>query len=327
MKLSIIIPYYNIEDKYLFRCLANVFNLEIPRNEYEIILIDDGSKYPPKQAKAHYENNKRTVWLSQPHKGLGAARNLGLAHAHGEYILFLDSDDYLYRGILPSLLEYAITHGCDILRFGYRHCTSMQEETAPQPERLQFTPPMNGNNYLRTHHVPSMACIYLFQRSLCMGINLQFAEEGFIEDEAFTAILHYNARHIVETNAILYAYYIRPGSITQSPSPKRIAALTRYHFKAIRELHEYTCQQRAMRRPIQGLERKLGGLTVDLVRRIVIQDHWKPVWKEYAPKLKELKLFPLRHVNYTVKHRLFSLLANTALGRNLLHELLKRGVH
>jgi len=327
MQLSIIIPYYNIEDKYMFRCLSNVFSLEIPRNEYEIILVDDGSTRPPQKAKAHYEKNKRTVWLSQPHRGLGAARNLGIMHAQGEYILFLDSDDYLYRGTLPPVLAHATKSGCDILRFAYRPCTSMQEETATQPDKIVFTPPMGGNNYLRTHHVPSMACIYIFKRSLCTGINLQFAEKGFIEDEVFTAILHYNARRIVETNTIVYAYYNRPGSITQSNSPKRIEALTRYHFKAINDLYEYTRQQRAMRRPIQGLERKLKGLTIDFVRRIVIQEKWKPVWKEYLPKLKSLKLFPIHGANFTFKHRIFSILANTVLGRNLLHELLKRGIH
>ncbi|MBQ8593861.1 MAG: glycosyltransferase [Bacteroidaceae bacterium] len=327
MQLSIIVPYYNIKEKFLFRCLSNVFSMKIRRDEYEVILVDDGSKYEPTRVKDAFSTNKRLVWLKQPHRGLGAARNLGLRHARGEYVLFLDADDYLYRHTLPPLLEHAVKTGCDILRFGYRYCHSMEEETVEQPARLQFTSPMDGNNYLRTHHLPSMACVYLFRLSMCMGMNLQFAEDGFIEDEAFTAILHFNARRIVESNSIVYAYYQRPGSITQTLTPKRQKALIRYHFRAICEIHDYYKEQRGLRRPLKGLERKLNALTVDFIRRILVRDNWREEWKNYVGRLKEMKLFPLHGVNYTMKYRVFSILANCSLGRLLLRELLLRDIH
>lgn len=327
MQLSIVIPYYNIEEKYLYRCLTNVFSLKIRRDEYEIILVDDGSDQEPERVKTAFGNNKRTTWLRQPHRGLGAARNLGLNHAKGEYILFLDADDYLYRNTLPPLLKHAKETGCDILRFKHQFCYNFQEETTKQPEQLSFTPPSDGNNYLRTHHLPSMAWVYLFKRSLCMGLNLQFPEEGYIEDEVFTTILHFNARRIIESNAVVYAYYQRPGSITQTTDKKRQSILIKYHFKAIKDLHRYYHEQKSMRRPLQGLERKLNALTVDLIRRILIRKDWQKDWNLYAKELKSLGLYPLHKANYNLKYRLFSLLANQSLGRKLLHALLVKEIH
>lgn len=323
MLLSVIIPYFNIEDRYLIRCLTSVVGTGIPSKEYEVILVDDGSETIPTQAKAHFDENATLHWHRIKHCGLGAARNHGMKQAQGEYILFLDADDYLYHESLLPILEETRKRRCDIMRFDYRFCTSMEEEHPTQSSPLTFTSPLPGDAYMRTHHLPGMACVYLFKRALCTDIGLTFTEEGFIEDEVFTTILHDNAQSIIQSNAQVYAYYKRADSITLTPSDERKSELIRYHFSAIKEVYTYLHDRQKEGNPTHGLERKLNSLAVDIIRRILVHNKWKEEWKIYEPQLKALHLFPLKGCNYTFPFTLFSILANQTYGRVLLRKLLK----
>ncbi len=326
MKLSIIIPYYNISDNLLLRCLTSV--IEARLNDYEIILVDDGSDEDVNKVRVHFLNHKNIIWLSQPHTGLGAARNKGIDHAQGDYIFFLDSDDYVYPDAdLPAILQHTTETNCDIMRFNYKFCTSLDRVNGIQPEPIRFTPSTEGNKYLRSRNLPGMACVYLFKRLLCQQINLRFAESGFIEDEVFTTTLHTHARSIIECNANVYAYYKRQDSITLTPSIERQLLLIEYHLKAINEVDALYKNLRQKGIPTEGVKRKLDSLVVDIIRRIVVLPDYKDIWNDYCSKLKEAGLYPLRNVNYTGKHLIFSKLANHTWGRVLLRQLLLRHIH
>ncbi len=327
MLLSIIIPYYNIEDKYLIRSLTSVQDVGISSKEYEIILVDDGSDIQPAQAKARFSESNQIHWHRIGHRGLGAARNHGMKQAQGDYILFLDADDYLYKDSLPPVWEETKKTECDIMRIDYRFCTSMEQEHPAQPSPLTFTPPFSGKTYMQTSHLPGMACVYLFKKELCNHIGLTFVEEGFIEDEAFTTILHDNAHSIIRSNAKVYAYYKRADSITLTPSEERQSELIQYHYRAILTVYDYLHISRQKQSDTSGLERKLNSLTVDIIRRILTHPSWKAEWKIYEPQLKSLDLFPLRDCNYTSQYTIFSLLANHGWSRILLRKLLKRKAH
>lgn len=100
--LSIVIPIYNAE-KYLARCVQSI--LSQTYNEYEIILVDDGSIDNSLQICRHYEvNNNGVIVISQQNAGVSAARNAGLSVAKGEYVMFVDSDDYM----LPQMCEIMV---------------------------------------------------------------------------------------------------------------------------------------------------------------------------------------------------------------------------
>ncbi len=324
MLLSVIIPYYNIEDKYLIRCITSVLNMGIAPEEYEIILVDDGSDIPPIQTEELFAGNGQLYWHHMTHRGLGAARNQGMSRAQGEYILFLDADDYLYANTLPPVLEEIRRSRCDIMRTDYRFCTSMEEEHPAQPSPITFTQPQPGETYMRTNHLPGMACVYLFRKALCTDIGLTFTENGFIEDEVFTTILHDRAQSIVQCNAKIYAYYKRADSITLTPSAERQSELIRYHFRAINEVRNYLLDKQKKQGQLLGLKRKLNSLTVDIIRRILTHQRWKEEWELYEPQLRALHLFPLKECNYTLPFTLFSILASHGWGRILLRELLKK---
>ena len=99
-KLSIIIPVYNVEN-YVGKCLESCLNQDIPKNEYEIIVVNDGTKDNSVQVIEKYitpENNIRLI--HRKNGGLSAARNTGLKEAKGEYVWFVDSDDWIENNVL-----------------------------------------------------------------------------------------------------------------------------------------------------------------------------------------------------------------------------------
>lgn len=327
MLLSVIIPYYNIEDNLLIRCVNSVLNAGMNEEDYEIILVDDGSERPPVQTEEYFIDNRQIRWSPMLHRGLGAARNHGTKQARGEYILYLDADDYLYAGTFLPVWEETVRSRCDIMRFGYRFCTSIEEEHPKQPATPTFSQPVDGNTYMQTHHLPGMACVYLFRKTLRTDVGLNFSEKGFIEDEAFTTILHYRAQSVVESNTFVYAYYKRAGSITQNRSFDRQSQLSYGLFRAINDVYDFRRVLYADQLPTQGIDRKLNALTVDLIRRILTNDYWELEWIKYERLLQPLHLLPLKGCDYTFKYRMFSRLSNHSWGRSLLRTLLTLGIH
>ena len=325
--LSIIIPCYNLEETLLNRCIVSILEQGLNDGAYEIIVVDDGSTIRPHHTKNHFADKNMIHWHFNEHIGLGGSRNYGLTQARGEYILFLDADDYLYENTLLPIFNKIKDIQCDILRFNYKFCTSVERECPTQPSSPTFTKAVDGNTYMKLHNLPGMATVYLFRKVLSSNIGLKFPEKGFIEDEAFTTILHHNAQSIVETDINVYAYYKRADSITLTPSVERQSELIHYLFLSIEKIHSYRNEQQLCQCQTDGLERKLNSLAVDIIRRITTHEHWKTEWAHYAPLLQSLHLFPLRRCNYTAKYVLFSYLANNSLGRLLIRFLLKHHIH
>ena len=104
-KISIIIPVYNVE-KYIVQCINSALHQDLSENEYEILIIDDESPdHSVDLIRKKFDNIPSIKIISQKNKGLGGARNTGIKNASGEYLLFLDSDDFLLPNVLKELYE------------------------------------------------------------------------------------------------------------------------------------------------------------------------------------------------------------------------------
>lgn len=117
IKVSIIVPIYNVE-KYLDRCVISLLNQTY--ENIEIILVDDGSPdNSPKMCDEYAAGDSRVNVVHKINGGLSDARNAGLEVATGDYILFLDSDDYVELNMIEKLLKVAVTNKSDVVVFGY----------------------------------------------------------------------------------------------------------------------------------------------------------------------------------------------------------------
>ena len=133
MKLSIIVPVYNVA-RYLRKCVDSLLAQDLPASDYEIILVDDGSTDGSAAICDEYASRSSVHPLAhssiegplirvihQPNAGVGAARNAGLKVAKGEYVCFVDSDDYWEPNVLGALMAQIERDNLDVLRFDYRN--------------------------------------------------------------------------------------------------------------------------------------------------------------------------------------------------------------
>lgn len=130
--VSIIVPVYNAE-KHLKNCIQSV--LVCPSDQYELILVDDGSTDGSGNICSSYEDNSKVKIIHQKNAGVSAARNTGIEAASGRYIFFLDADDTITQGGMDEILSVAAEDAYDFAAFSY---CSVTEEGRKFPEPFSF---------------------------------------------------------------------------------------------------------------------------------------------------------------------------------------------
>lgn len=221
-RLSIIIPAFNAES-YLQRCLDSIFSQDF--NDYEVIVINDGSTDDTFAILEHYP---QITIISQTNQGMATARNRGIEVAHGDYILFVDSDDELMPHAF-SILEPQL-NGEDIVGFGTR---ILNEQTGTNTD--SHLPTSNSRNYsgweyFNIHRLEAspvhFVCVWqrAYRRSFLKENNLWFAEGLHrAEDDLFTTMAFLYAKQVKTIADCLYIYHVRPNSITRSSNLKLVA--------------------------------------------------------------------------------------------------------
>ncbi len=233
---SIIVPIYNVEE-YLDRCMSSLLNQEFPKERYEILLVDDGSKDGSGIRCDGYEKQYKNVKaFHKENGGLSSARNYGLDRACGEYVLFVDSDDCLDVRACQTLavtLEKKIL--VDVVVY------NGIEETDSEKRRLRQVDTQkvfaDGKEYLleqyRRRSLNVEAWLYLYRREYLDQNHLRFKEGILHEDVEFTPRALMTSRNVLEIPDCLYHYVVRENSIsTRKDQTKNIQDL----FRTLKEL-------------------------------------------------------------------------------------------
>lgn len=214
--ISVIIPIYNVE-AYLRRCVDSV--LRQTYGELEIILVDDGSPDGCGAICDEYaEKDRRVKVIHQENRGLSGARNAGLKLASGEFVAFLDSDDYIDPDMYEKLRKVLLEQDADIAECGYRwvkkDVTYDRENTGKVDvytnlqalEKLYFGDQMFGG-------LSIVAWNKLYRRELVRAIG--FVEGLNHEDVVFTPQALYAARRVAKLNLNLHNFFFSPNSISR----------------------------------------------------------------------------------------------------------------
>lgn len=211
--VSVIVPVYNVE-KFLDRCVRSI--LQQSYDELEIILVDDGSTDGSGEiCDSLAKTDKRIIVIHQKNQGLSAARNTGLEASHGEYICFVDSDDYVNRDYVKYLYKLCTENDCDVAICGH-HVTSEQnyyrDINIDSPAEILSKEEIFDRFYTDMHGSIVLAWNKIYRRE-CIG-DIRY-EVGIIhEDEATTFKILYNANKIAFGREVCYYYFSRPDSIT-----------------------------------------------------------------------------------------------------------------
>jgi len=222
MQFSIIIPVYNVE-QYLRDCLNSV--IAQTYTDYEVICVNDGSKDGSLALLKDYQTKYPQITIiSQRNKGLSAARNAGIQAAKGNYLFFLDSDDWIEPNSLEILVQKQ--EGEDLLWFNGRRVfeDGATEEPDSGIEEAQLTGWEYYNKYALVFRKFHFVCsvLRLYRREYLLQNNLFFEEGIYHEDNLFTPLACYYAQTVKVIPDCLYIYRIREGSITQTPKLKRL---------------------------------------------------------------------------------------------------------
>ena len=210
--VSVIIPVYNVE-KYLSKCLDSI--LIDNMGCLEIICVDDGSGDASGAILNRYsELHTELKVIHKKNEGLSIARNVGLQEAKGDYVYFLDSDDYLFPGMLKKMYCFAIENQLEMACFN----------VLKNGKQLYFESdvdiaPTSGDDFVcqfnKQAGFPYVAPIwmYLYKRSFLIANGLQNKEFRLHEDEEFTPRLLLDCGKTIVTKLAPYAYYQRDDSI------------------------------------------------------------------------------------------------------------------
>ena len=212
--ISVIIPVYNVE-RYLHQCVKSVINQSF--SNIEIILVNDGSTDSSGAICDEYlVLDQRIKVIHQKNGGLSAARNSGLANAYGEYVWFVDSDDWIDEHACTKLNACATTNNCDVIAFSHvRYNEDENNYTNVFYQKKQLF--LNGNDFINsTPFFFTSACTNIYSLSFLKKHDFKFKVGQLYEDDYFNLSIFAYVNSVVMLADALYFYRIRKLSIITS---------------------------------------------------------------------------------------------------------------
>ena len=205
-QISVIVPVYNVE-KYLTQCIESI--LSQTYQEFELLLIDDGSEDNSGSICDHYSNiDSRVHVFHKENGGVSSARNMGIEHAKGEWVCFVDSDDWIDKDTFEYIT--GLWKGADFLQFGYRRTGGTASEYSYVPSKvLRYSTSVYCTK--RIYH--SAICGYLLKLNIIKKYKISFPNHiKYGEDQAFILKTLICSSEIVILDRHFYNYRDREGS-------------------------------------------------------------------------------------------------------------------
>lgn len=312
--ITFIIPCYNIPFSLIERCIQSILDTELMPNQREIILVDDGSTTPLTMIEQKYGND--VYCLRQAHAGPGAARNHGIDSASGEYIQFVDADDFIDSDEYSSCIEKIKDGRLDALIFSIKRKKKTSSWHLYHHDVDQLF--NSGAEYMIQHNIQGSPWSLLFKKVLVKGIR--FPVNVIHEDEGFIPLVLLEAQTTLLCAINPYIYTQRANSImnrvSKEHSQKRISDFLCILIDLNLKVGKYEGVQN------KALKRRIAQLTMDSIYNAIKLLHSRKCLYQHIQLLEKNRLYPLPTDGYTWKYSLFTLFANNRIGLYLLYTLL-----
>ena len=293
-KFSIIIPVYNVE-KYLHKCLDSVIN-QTYKNYEVIIVCDKCSDNSEKIVDDYVKKYKQFSKIYAEKTGLSKARNLGVAASNGEYILFLDSDDFFQADLLETL-NNKLKDNPDLIRFQIQDV--IVEKIIKHPEKgFATTDGVSAFNKIFKYHYIENAWSYCYNAKYYKKNNYKFMEGCIAEDYGLIPLVIAKAQKVKSLNYIGYNYVQRENSLMTNPD----------YSKKIKKMEDMLVQSAFLKSRLKDIPNKeliiafLNNSLIYYSTRLEYKDY-----KKYYKVLKENKCFSHLHGG-SIKTRIRNLL-------------------
>ncbi len=307
MTFSIIVPVYNVE-RYLVKCLDSI--LQQSDADFEVIVVNDGSpdgsqkiidtyaaQYPA-QIKAYLKDNG----------GLSDARNYGIQQAQGEYLLFVDADDYIAPDLLAKLQKIVAQKQPDLIRFhactvsesGEQEMTLAAPIISEQPGEKALEMLVDHKQYFEP------ACFYAYRKAFWLEQGFRFAKGKYHEDFGLIPEIIIKSAMITTLDYVGYYYVQSPGSITRVASRERDNKKAMdyiFHFDHLMEVANQCIRDTAVLRKFRSylansliaqIQRVSGDtkpIYMNEIRKrrvfdLLLADNWKRMLKKWILKIR-----------------------------------------
>lgn len=246
MLISIIVPVYNVE-KYLRQCLDSLINQTY--KNIEIIIVDDGSTDNSGKICDEYEKKyKQIKVIHKKNEGLGFARNTGLENIHGEYVTFVDSDDYVDNNLIEELYKNMTTQKVDMCKSGFKRIDDNHNilytrkydsyRYNEKEAKNLFLPRLIGSLPDKKDSIEMCVCGVLYKAAPILEHNIKFPSERVLISED----MFFNIEYIQYVDSICtidytgYNYRYNPSSLTKKYRKDRFEASKYFYIELKKKL-------------------------------------------------------------------------------------------
>lgn len=209
--LSIIVPVYNAE-KYLEKCLKSI--VKQLNNNIELILINDGSKDNSGEICKRYSlNNSNIIYIEKKNEGCSKTRNLGIDLAHGNYIWFIDSDDFIEKNSIERIL-IELKEKMDVLIFGYKR-VEKNKSWESIPKKID-----NNLDIYKQKEIFNSPCNKIYKKSLIKEHDIFFPEDSHMGEDMVFNFKYFSFCKNIKILEETFYNYLETGGVTSSLSKK-----------------------------------------------------------------------------------------------------------
>ena len=285
-KLSIIIPVYNVE-KYIKHCLDSIKSQTM--KDFEIIIVNDGATDNSEKIIKEYQKNNPDLiikYFKKENGGLASARNYGIKYAEGDYISFIDPDDYLDNNTYEDLKIY-MDEKIDVIKFKLKLVNTKKEimELVSGPVFNKCSGEEAYKILCISDKFMDPACIYLYRREYFVENNFQYRlryHEGF----GLTSLIIVNTKTFVSTNCYGYNYLQTDNSLTRdndyNKNKLRAKDMIEHYDYMIDNIEKYNIQKETK----EFVKRYYTNSVILKTQTLNEQDQ-----KEYIKEIKKRKMY------------------------------------
>lgn len=292
--ISVIIPVYNVAD-YLPRCVETVLSQSY--TNLEIILVDDGATDNSGSLCDEYaEKDSRIRVIHKKNGGLSSARNAGLDVCKGDYITFIDSDDWITSDYVDTLFNLLVTNNADMSVASFQVAFSQEDKIESKGINEIILGTKDAISYLLYQKVSTCAYAKLFKSDILSDIR--FPEGRLYEDVVPMYLCFKKSEKIAITNKKIYAYFRRPGSIVTEKF-----SIRKYDYaKSCREL--LALVETDYPELIKGAKSRLAWADIHIIVHMDDRKNYSEMYNELYAEVKKYRRLCLFDKHNRVKVKL-----------------------
>ena len=233
-KFSIIVPVYNTE-KYLKRCLDSISKQSF--TDYEVIIINDGSTDNSSNIISKYPYEV----INQENQGLSMARNNGVKVSSGDYLIFLDSDDYIEKDLLKEINE-SLFNNPDLVRFQIKEVFDNKDYINYKEKPFENKTGVEAFKLITEYHFVENAWAYAIKREYYLKEKFSFKKGTYHEDFGLIPLVIIKSKVVNSIDYVGYCYYQRDGSIMNNndytKTKKKVKDIYEHYLYLVKEINK-----------------------------------------------------------------------------------------